>query len=74
MDKTKNFQEFNVRLLKPIEVAEVLNISLGFTYRLMRKGKIRTVAMEGARRVRPEDLQKYIENCLTPPTQENIFD
>lgn len=62
------------KLLKPVEVAEILNISLGFTYRLMRKGKIRTVAMEGARRVRPEDLQNYIENCLTPPKQDFNID
>ncbi len=67
MDEVMSFQEFPEKLLKPAEVAEILNISPGFAYRLMQRGKIRTVAMEGARRVRPEDLRNYIESCLTPP-------
>ena len=69
MDELLKLSNQTEKLLKPVDVAEILNISLGFAYRLMQKGKIRTVAMEGAKRVRPEDLQYYIESCLTPPLQ-----
>ena len=72
MDSTIIHKDLPDRLLNPLEVAEILNISLGFTYRLMRNGKIRTVTMEGARRVRPEDLELYIESCLIPPMHEFI--
>ena len=54
------------RLLTAGEVADVLNISRAFAYRLMKQGKIQTVFIEGARRVRPEDLRAYIEACLKP--------
>ena len=69
-----SYQESPKKLLKAVEVAEKLNISRAFAYRLMQHGKIRTVVIEGARRVRPEDLRIYIENCLTPPTHEVIPD
>ena len=54
------------RLLTAVEVASVLNISRAFAYQLMQRGKIRTVCIEGARRVRPEDLRSFIENSLQP--------
>lgn len=72
MEEMMSFQEIPEKLLKAFEVAEILNISPAFAYRLMQKGRIRTVAIEGARRVRPEDLRLYIENCLTPPMHELI--
>jgi excisionase family DNA binding protein len=60
------------RLLKAVEVAEILNISRAFAYKLIQQGKIRSVAIGGARRVRPEDLTDFIEQCLNPPL-EQIF-
>ena len=56
--------ELPERLLTAVEVASVLNISRAFAYQLMQHGKIRTVCIEGARRVRPEDLRSFIEKSL----------
>jgi len=55
------------KLLRATEVAAILNISRAFAYQLMKRGEIRTVAIKGARRVRPEDLQEFIEGSLNPP-------
>ena len=56
--------ELPERLLTAVEVANVLNISRAFAYQLMQRGKIRTVYIEGARRVRPEDLRLFINSSL----------
>lgn len=53
------------RLLNAVEIAKILNISRAFAYQLMQRGKIRTVCIEGARRVRPDDLRSYIEENLS---------
>lgn len=52
------------RLLKAKEIAEVLNISKAFAYQLMKRGEIPTVQIGTARRVRPADLESFIENNL----------
>jgi excisionase family DNA binding protein len=57
------------KLLKATDIAEILNISKAMAYQLMKNGKIRTVHIGSARRVRPADLQTYIQENLTP--QEN---
>lgn len=54
------------RLLTAGEIARLLNISRAFAYQLMKRGKIRTVFIEGARRVRPNDLRDFIEASLSP--------
>jgi excisionase family DNA binding protein len=54
------------RLLRAVEVAEILSISRAFAYQLMQQGKIRTVIIDRARRVRPEDLRTFIEKNLSP--------
>ena len=54
------------RLLKAVEVARILNISRALAYQLMKQRKINTVHIRGACRVRPVDLQKFIEEHLTP--------
>jgi excisionase family DNA binding protein len=54
------------KLLRATEVAEILNVSRAFAYQLMQRGKIRTVAIGSARRVRLEDLQTFIEVSLEP--------
>jgi len=53
------------QLLKAIEVAKILNISRSLAYRLMQQGKIRTIRIGSARRVRLKDLQTYIEENNT---------
>ena len=69
MDDVIQLDKLPHRLLTAVEVAKLLNISRAFAYQLMKRGKIRTVSMEGARRVRPEDLLRFIESNLEP--QEN---
>jgi excisionase family DNA binding protein len=54
------------RLLTATEVASLLNISRAFAYQLMQRGKIRTVCIEGSRRVRPDDLCQFIDASLQP--------
>lgn len=54
-------------LLKAFEVAQKLNISKSFAYKLMQTGEIRIVQIKGARRVRPEDLEEYIISNTQPP-------
>lgn len=54
------------KLLNARQVAQRLNISKAFAYKLMQMGKIRTVKIEGARRVRQEDLESYIEENTDP--------
>ena len=49
------------KLLKAVQVAEILNVSRAFAYQLMQKGVIPTVKILGARRVCPEDLNRYIQ-------------
>lgn len=57
--------EKRVQLLKAIEIAEILNISRALAYRLMQTREIPTVCIGSARRVRPVDLQNYINDNLT---------
>ena len=66
MDEKMTHVGVGERLLKGVDVAEFLNVSKAFAYRLMQQGKIRTVVIEGARRVRPEDLRDFIESRLVP--------
>jgi excisionase family DNA binding protein len=64
MYQDKEFQDNVLRintLLKVKEVADILQISRAMAYTLMQRGDIPTVWIRKARRVRPEDLIKYIE-------------
>jgi excisionase family DNA binding protein len=58
------------RLLKSDEVAETLQISRSMAYALMKRGDIPTVRIGTSVRVRPEDLEKYIQNNVA---QNNAF-
>ena len=49
------------RLLKPSEVAEFLNISRAMSYRLLQSGKIPAIRINRMVRVKPSDLQIFIE-------------
>ena len=53
-------------LLKATEVAEILNISKSMAYRLMQTREIPTVFIGTAKRVRPVDLDNYINTNMTP--------
>jgi excisionase family DNA binding protein len=53
------------KLLNANEVAELLNVSRSFAYTLMQSGQLLTVQLGRAVRVRPEDLEKFIELNLT---------
>jgi excisionase family DNA binding protein len=54
----------NTRLLKPAEIASLLNISRSFAYYLLQTGAIPAVRLGKACRVRPQDLTEFIENNL----------
>ena len=60
----KGHEEIGNRLLTAKEIAQRLNISKAFAYKLMQIGAIRTVKIGGSVRVRPEDLEAYIEENL----------
>ena len=60
----KEHKEMANRLLTAKEIAQRLNISKAFAYKLMQIGEIRTVKIGGSVRVRPEDLEAYIEANL----------
>ena len=59
--KTEN----RIVLLKASEVAEILNIGVSKAYQLMQKGEIPTVRIDHSVRVRPNDLDEYIQKCWT---------
>jgi excisionase family DNA binding protein len=70
MYKEKEYKEQDIQdkvlrvntLLKATEVAEILKVSRAMAYNLMLRGEIPTVRIGKCRRVRPEDLSKYIES------------
>jgi excisionase family DNA binding protein len=65
MDTTPTDKSRNVnRLLKPCDIAEILNISRSFAYQLLQSGAIPVVRLGKACRVRPQDLDEYIERNL----------
>ena len=53
------------KLLRGKDVANILNISKAFAYELMAAGKIPTVRLGRSVRVRPQDLDKYIETSVS---------
>lgn len=55
------------RLLTVREVADRLGISLSSAYRIANSGSLRVRRISGARRVRPEDLEQFIEASLERP-------
>lgn len=58
--KTLNFE----RLLKPTEIADLLNISHSFTYHLLETGALPSVRLGKVCRIRPQDLQAFIERNI----------
>ena len=56
------------QLLKAKDIAHILNISRAMAYRLMQLGKIRSVSIGTAKRVRPKDLNDFILQNIVPRT------
>jgi excisionase family DNA binding protein len=53
------------RLLKPADVAEILQVSKAHAYILMKRGEIPSVRIGKIVRVRLEDLERYINEKAT---------
>jgi len=49
-------------LLKPDEVADILKISKAQTYALLKRGEIPVIRLGTLVRVRPRDLEKYVDD------------
>ncbi len=60
----------STKLLNAREVAEILNISKAFAYKLMQTGEIRTVVIGSSRRVRREDLEDFIFQNTKPQVSQ----
>lgn len=59
--------------LLPIkDVARLLSVSLSFVYKLIEQGILPCVRLGAARRVRPSDLEAYIEDNLSRPTLPRV--
>ena len=54
-----------IYLLKVSDVARMTQISPSQVYTMIREGSLPAVRFYTALRVRPEDLQKYIEDNIT---------
>jgi excisionase family DNA binding protein len=59
------FIDESYRLLDAGDVAEILNVSKVMVYKLMQLGRLKCVSINSSKRVRPEDLEDYIERNLT---------
>ena len=57
--------EINQQLLKVKDVAAQLNISLSLAYRLIQSGHLTAVRINKAVRIRPVDLEHYIETHVS---------
>lgn len=54
-----------IQLLEPSEVAEALKVSKSLVYSLIRNGELKSVKFGKTVRVRPEDLENFINEKLT---------
>jgi len=54
----------NDRLLKPNEIAALLNISQSFVYHLLQTGAIPAVRLGKVVRIRPADLVEFVEKNI----------
>jgi len=60
------------KLLKAVDVAEILNISRSMSYRIIQTGQIRSVSIGNAKRVRPADLLDFIDRNLTSSRNDEV--
>lgn len=66
MKNQSDLQPGSDRLLTARDLAEVLNISKAFAYKLMQTGEIRSVSIGSSRRVRRADLEDFILRNTQP--------
>ena len=69
-----NPQSNREKLLNVSEVAEILNVSKAFVYKLVGTGELRSIKIGTAIRVRRVDFDNYILNCLSPSKLEEYLD
>ena len=53
------------KLLKASDVAQILSISRALSYRLLQQGEIPVVRINRSVRVRPADLERFIQKRLS---------
>ena len=61
----KNMQDNSeaINLLKPAEVSRMLNVSKSTVYRILKSGALPTVKVGFSKRVHPDDLNHFIDDC-----------
>lgn len=64
MEATKKIEDASGQLLKATEVAKFLVVSKSFVYQLMQNGDIQSIMLGSSLRVRPIDLQDFINENL----------
>jgi excisionase family DNA binding protein len=64
-DLPETDNEKPIQLLKVSDVARLTQVSLSQVYTMIQEGTLPAVRFGSALRVRPEDLQKFIEVNLT---------
>jgi len=61
------------RLLKAGEVAACLNVSRSFAYHLIQTGELPTVRLGKSVRVRPQDLEAFIEQNIHSQVDDRLL-
>ena len=64
-DLSETGSEKPIRLLKVSDVARMTQVSPSQVYTMIQEGMLPAVRFGTALRVRPEDLQKFIEDNIT---------
>lgn len=59
-----------MQLLRPTDVAQILNCSVSQVYALKDEGKLRWCKIGGMVRFRPEDVEEFIASCVVESRRE----
>lgn len=62
-----------IKLLKPNDIAEILNVSKPQVYLMLRNGEIPVVRIGRCVRVREEDVEDFIHNRLEHNNKNQAF-
>jgi excisionase family DNA binding protein len=57
-------EDYALKLLNTVEVAEILRISRSKVYRFLKTGDLPSVRMDRSVRVRKKDLEEFIESHI----------
>ena len=60
------------RLLKPAEIAEILQVSRALAYSLLQRGEIPAIRIGSVVRVRRIDLEQYINEKAHQKNQDEV--